>query len=330
MKKNSKYFFIVSLIFFIFLFSRIILKSISADIPIAGSMPILYSNQCRQNLKVTLINAIKSAKKSIYLVMFNLTDPNILALLDKKSKENINLKIFYDSKYIPKIDLENKTFSVKSKGLMHHKILVIDQKVVFMGSCNMTISSLLMHDNLLIGLNSSMVANFLMKKSPHSSGHLKTMVGGQVVEIFLLPDVQNEAMQKVKNLISSSIKSIDIAMFTFTNTKLVDELIKAKKRNIDVRVYIDYSSYKGVSSKSIKKLKKENIKIYYSKGKELNHHKFMLIDNRHLLAGSANFTSAAFEKNYDSFIVLYNLDYTQKTFMKKLIKIINYESTFLK
>jgi phosphatidylserine/phosphatidylglycerophosphate/cardiolipin synthase-like enzyme len=330
MKKKSNFFFIVSLIFLLIIFSKIVVSSISADIPSSGSRAVLYSNQLRQNLKVTLINAIKLANKSIYLVMFNLTDPDIINVLEKKSKESLQLKLFYDSKYIPKVDLENKTFMVKSKGLMHHKILIIDNSIVFMGSCNMTISSLLMHDNLLIGLNSNQIANFLINKAPHSSGQLKTMLGGQEIEIFLLPDHQNRAFLQVKNLIASSSKSIDIAMFTLTNSKLTDELIKAKKRNIDVRVYIDYSSSKGASSKSVKKLKNEHIKVFCSKGNKLNHHKFMLVDDRHLLAGSANWTNAAFEKNNDSFIILYNLDNKQKNFMKKLIKIINLESTFLK
>ncbi|MBN2479797.1 MAG: phosphatidylserine/phosphatidylglycerophosphate/cardiolipin synthase family protein [Parachlamydiales bacterium] len=276
---------------------------------------------------MTTLKAIKNAKNSIYLVMFGLSDPNVLDLIKKKANEGIEVKIFYDKRSSLNIDLPSSQITaISSKGLMHQKILVIDKKLVFLGSANMTTTSLLMHDNMMIGFFSPDIADFLIKKAPFYLGSKSSSVNGQQLDLYLLPDIQNKAFLKIKNLIKDAKKSIKITMFTLTHPKLVEELILAKQNGVDVEVAIDFSSSRGASKKAIDQLKKNFIPIYYNKGQQLRHHKYILIDDRILITGSANWTKSAFSKNFDCFVVLYNLDNAQKNFMTKLWKVIKLES----
>ncbi|NGX33702.1 MAG: Phospholipase D [Candidatus Anoxychlamydiales bacterium] len=331
MRIRSKHIFIFSIFATLAFCINFIVSSISPNLPKPGGKPILYSNQMRQDLKMTCFKALKKANEHIHLVMFGLTDPKIVAILNKQSQNNIDMRVYYDKRSSVDLTLnENQQFKVKSRALMHQKILVIDKSLVFLGSANLTTASLLMHDNLMIGFHSPEIANFLIKKTPYYSGNLSTQVGGQKIDIWLLPDFQNKAINKIINLIDNATNSIELAMFTFTHGSLVEALINAKKRGVDVKIAIDFQTKNGASKKAIESLKKENIEIIYNKEVKLCHHKHIVIDKKQLICGSANWTNSAFNKNYDCFLILYGLNHSQKKFLKKLWRTIELESSFLK
>jgi len=331
MRIKAKHIFVFSILAISAFFIITIVASISPNLPIAGQKPIFYSNQMRQDLKATCVKALKQAKKNIHLVMFGLTDSKIIDVLNEKSKDNLKMKVFFDKRSSNDLDIkENQRFPMKSKGLMHQKILVIDESLVFIGSANFTMSSLLMHDNLIIGFKSPQIAKFLTSKTPLYSGTFSSMVGGQQIDIWLLPDFQNKALTRILQLIENASTSIEIAMFTFTHPLLVESLIKAKNRGVKINLAIDFHSKNGVSKSAIDKLKKERIDVFSNRSIKLCHHKYILIDNHILVCGSANWTKAAFTKNYDCFLILYNLDQSQKKFMTKLSKTIRLESSLLK
>ena len=144
----------LSLVLLFSLYAFLLSKNISPPLPSKKHPIIFYSNQCRQSLRQPLLKAIKKTKKSIHLVMFGLKDKLLLKELEKISKKIKNLKIFFDEKNSPQIKKipKKQLHPIKNKkGLMHQKILVIDNKIVFLGSANMTKQSLGMHNNLMIG-----------------------------------------------------------------------------------------------------------------------------------------------------------------------------------
>jgi cardiolipin synthase A/B len=298
-----------------------ILASLSPHLPDAREPIRLYSNQCQQDLRFTLLEAIRKAQTSIHLVMFGLSDSSILSALAQKAKEKIPLTIYYDPKGSPRVEkiLKQGTIHpVQMAALMHQKILILDNEMVFIGSANMTSASLRMHDNLVIGIKNQKIAQFLKEHAPHSPGHLKTTLGGQDLEIWLLPDPRGHVLAEVRNLIRTAQKSLRIALFTFTHPALLEELISAHKRGVHVEVVVDMHSGLGASASTIEQLKKARIPILLSQGVQLLHHKFLYIDERMLLTGSANWTKAAFYKNSDCLVLLRQLHPDQKAFMNKL------------
>jgi phosphatidylserine/phosphatidylglycerophosphate/cardiolipin synthase-like enzyme len=213
---------------------------------------------------------------------------------------------------------------------MHQKILICDRETVFIGSANMTSASLTMHDNLVVGLKSQKVAQFLIEKSPQSPGYLRAMVGGQDVEIWLLPDPRGHALQDLRKKIRSARESLKIALFTFTHPALVDEVIAAQKRGVLVTLIIDMHSGLGASSTAVERIKKAGIRVLMSKGIQLMHHKFILIDDQTLVTGSANWTKSAFYKNSDCILVLHQLNDDQKNFMSRMWTRLESEARLLK
>ncbi len=296
-------------------------ESLSPHLPQPDAPPRLYSNQCRQDIRSTLLAAMQKASSSIYLVMFGLSDQAVLGMLAQKISQNVPTSIYYDSSGSPKIYKflqGGQIHPIKNSGLMHQKILVLDEEMVFIGSANMTSASLRMHDNLVVGLISQPIAHFLSEHKPFTPGYFSTNVGGQEVELWLLPDPRGHALTELRKKIRTASSSIQIALFTFTHPSLIDEVIDAHKRGVEVSIVVDMHSGLGASAKAIEKLKRADIPVFLSQGLQLLHHKFIYLDKQTLITGSANWTKAAFYKNSDCIIALHNLTKEQRRFMNQL------------
>lgn len=244
--------------------------------------------------------------------MFGFNDPPLLQALSKKK---FPITIYYDKKNSPAL-LGDGVHPISSPGLMHQKILILDEETVFMGSANFTGPSLKMHDNLVIGFKSKEIASFLQENAPLKSGQFQSTVGGQDVEIHLLPSAN--ALEDLKNKIKMATKTLYIAIFTLTHPELTQEIINAKNRGVDVTVILDMHASLGASAKALKSLEDDGVRVLLSQGLQLMHHKFAYIDETLLISGSANWTKSAFTKNHDCLITLYNLTQEQKHFMNKI------------
>jgi phosphatidylserine/phosphatidylglycerophosphate/cardiolipin synthase-like enzyme len=291
-------------------------ESTTVSLPQKATPPTLFANALRQDLHLTFLKAIRNARHSVDLTMFGLSDPPIIAALSQKAKEGVATTIYYDPTASPALHKtipNGAIMPVHQTGLMHRKMLIIDDATVFLGSANFTTASLKMHDNLVIGMTSPRVAQFLKEKKPHDTGYLRTMVGGQDVELWLLPDPKGRALAELRKQIRQAESSLRVALFTLTHSTLIDELIRAKRRGVKVEVLLDRNAAFGASADAVKALKTGRVQVYSKHSSQgLLHHKFAYIDGKTLIAGSANWTQSAFTKNSDCLITLHHLTQEQK------------------
>lgn len=116
------------------------------------------------------------------------------------------------------------------------------------------------------------------------------------------------------DLINKEQKSIKAAYYSFTLENIVDALIDAKSRGVDVEIIIDSSNMQN-KSKTIEKLIKKQLpfKVYYCQSKEfksLMHHKFMIfqqqpdLPNGGVATGSFNCSRAASERHWENVVIL--------------------------
>ncbi len=297
----------------------------------------LYSNQLSHDLRSTFSQAIRDAQKSVFLTIYSLTDRTLINDLRNKSEEGVDVTVIYDHQASAgvhkKLGQKVKATSRKGRGLMHQKILVVDDVKSWIGSANFTPTSLRSYGNLVTGFYCSELANALQRKAAalanegkysvtHPSEHI---ISGQKVELWFLPDA-SDAIDRVKNMIRTATKTIKIAMFTWTRQDFANEVIKANKKGVDVEVVIDRNSGQGASSIIVELLRVNRLKVRVSQGSELLHHKFMIVDDQVLINGSANWTKAAFTQNDDCFIILHDLNDEQRIFLDRLWKVIINES----
>ncbi len=260
--------------------------------------------------------AIQKAKYSISLQIYGLTDQALISLLCDKKREGLDVSITYDkgaSKNLPK---HLNARGSKCKGLMHRKILIIDDIITLVGTANLTNQSLKMHDNLVVGTYSPHLAKFFNKGNKSDP----ISIGKTTIYPYYFPDSENQAYEALENVINSAEKTIQIAMFTLTHKGLIKKLTEAQKRGVKIFVAIDRYTAKGASRKAIDLLKENGAEILLSQGSQLLHHKWALIDEKILAMGSANWTKAAFEKNEDCLLLFEELETAQVKIFSRLWK----------
>lgn len=299
--------------------------------PEEGSPANLFSNMAGDHLQNSITSAIASAKSSVNLLIYSLNDKKIIEALKKKSEEEgVSVKVVYDAKASAGVDKKlgsrvNATARA-SEGLMHQKILVIDEQEVWLGSANFTSDSLFSQSNLVTAMKSSSLAKAILEKvACFSEGSFEKkipaksfQIGDQKLELWFLPDCHQDAVNRLAELINSAKKTIQVSMFTFTREDLAKSLIKAKNRGVKVEVFLDHQSSKGASAKIASLLSNAKIPISTNPGQSIFHCKYLLIDNEVLVNGSANWTKAAFKQNDDCFIIVHNLNEGQKKKMSEI------------
>ncbi|MBR9677200.1 hypothetical protein GOV04_03595 [Candidatus Woesearchaeota archaeon] len=112
----------------------------------------------------TIYQLLKNAKHSIYWMIFSFTDDSIGSLIYYK---NVTKKGVFDSQQAGSQYSEYqklKEFSIKdtNKGLMHHKVFIIDEKTIVTGSYNPTKNANERNDeNILIIHDTNIVKEYL-------------------------------------------------------------------------------------------------------------------------------------------------------------------------
>ncbi len=127
-----------------------------------------------------------------------------------------------------------------------------------------------------------------------------------------------EALEKVE-------KSINLVMFTIETplegknskvSQLIDALIEAKNRGVDVEVVLDQNvdfvhrghpsdwEVKIKSTRAYKRLKDAGIKVYYDEPARYTHAKTVIIDKRIVILGSTNWSESAFDNSIETDVLV--------------------------
>lgn len=310
---------------------------IPAALPENGKPAEFYANQLNDDLRHVFLSGINDAKKSILLIIYTLSDKQIIQALKQKSEEGIDVQVICDAKGCPhiksKLGSQVKVCKRISNGIMHQKILVVDGDKSWIGSANMTNESLRIHGNLVNAFHSQNIASTIREKANLMIDEENESIvparffkiGDQNIELWFLPDNQNAVNTLIK-LINSAQKTIRVAMFTWTRHDIANAIIEADKRGVKVEMALDYQTSKGASEKIVKLFRRKGIPVRLSQGSALLHHKFLYIDDSILVNGSANWTKAAFTQNDDCFIILHNLTKHQRETMQNLWNVITADS----
>lgn len=129
------------------------------------------------------------------------------------------------------------------------------------------------------------------------------------VRCYTLPLESKDALSAMLKTIDNARYRIDAAIYSFTHKTIAKRLVNAAKRGVKIRILFDRSSnLKNPKSQLGYLAKYRNIETlllegrpYRRKGSEraLMHMKLMIVDNRRIVSGSANWTYSAFGKNYE-------------------------------
>lgn len=265
------------------------------------------------------------------------------------------LAIIHNAK-IPWID--DTADGSKGSSLMHHKFVVVDNRFVIITSANFTFSdtsgdisnlSSLGNTNNLLKIDSSELANLLTEEfnimwgdgvggKPDSKfGVTKPVRKPQTIildnskiTIHFSPTSPSQPWSNSTNgliakTLSASTKTVDLALFVFSDQKLANILEERHNQNVQIRALIEsqfaYHPYSEVLDMMGFALS-DNCKYeldnrpwknpistvgvpILAKGDSL-HDKFAVIDNQTVITGSHNWSQAANNGNDETLIVIEN------------------------
>ncbi len=97
--------------------------------------------------------------------------------------------------------------------------------------------------------------------------------------------------------------TIDIAVYSITNPKIADAIIAAHRRGARVRIVTD-RTMAGHKSSMIDELAAASIPVRVNRRHKIEHNKFAVFDNRRMVTGSYNWTTAATKYNSENCIFL--------------------------
>jgi cardiolipin hydrolase len=115
----------------------------------------------------------------------------------------------------------------------------------------------------------------------------------------------NDCLRRVTDLIRTSQRSIDVCVFTITDSRITRALLSALERGVTLRVITDDEKAKDKGS-GIRRLVRAGIEVLTDASPDHMHHKFAIFDDEILVNGSFNWTRSASERNYENIIVSQN------------------------
>lgn len=116
----------------------------------------------------------------------------------------------------------------------------------------------------------------------------------------------NQACQKlIVQQINDAKESILIQAYSFTDKDIIEALIKAKHRGIQVSVLLDYSNLKAKYS-GLNEILTHQITVRIDKLPGIAHNKIIIIDNHILIGGSYNFSKGAYKRNAENVMIIHD------------------------
>lgn len=300
------------------------------------------------------VNKLPPRERQRYNEFIQLVDQNKDGIDSYEINQSDALIILRKAK-VPVID-DTADGSLGSN-LMHHKFVIVDQRTLIVTSANFTTSDIhgdfsnphsTGNANNLLKIDSPQLAalfieefnlmwggegklldsKFGVKKSYRSPKQVK--VGNNTITLQFSPTSPTQPWNQSSNgligkILNSSHKSVDLALFAFSEQRLANILEKDNQKGVQIRALIDpqfaYRPYSealdmmGVSLSNNCKNEADNhpwrqpIKTVgipqLSKG-DLLHHKFGIVDQQIVITGSHNWSDAANGANDETLIVINN------------------------
>lgn len=111
-----------------------------------------------------------------------------------------------------------------------------------------------------------------------------------------------DCLHCIRRFIAEAKYSLDICVFTITDDRIVEKIIEAHERGIDIRIISDDDKSEDLGS-DLELLEKSGLNCVYDSTPAHMHHKFAIADGQTLLNGSFNWTRSATSENSENILV---------------------------
>lgn len=301
---------------------------------------------CSSDICKEILTNINSAQSTIDMAIYGYSStPAIEKAIKNAQARGVKIRLIYDVdsknqniypdtfKFVSLIANSQNDGGLKdSNATMHNKFYIFDNKTVISGSANLSHTDMSgFNFNNIIVINSKTVAEIYKSEFEqmyagkfHSAKNISERNEADGFKIYFSP--QDKALTNgILPVIREAKTYIYIPIFVITENRVVEELINAKKRGVDVRLISDaLNASKKYSKIQILRDAKIPVKVENYAGKM--HAKTLIADDKYVVIGSMNLSKSGETKNDENTIVMTNADaakYLKKVFLYEWDRIPN-------
>ncbi len=165
----------------------------------------------------------------------------------------------------------------------------------------------------LIGVSAGVTYEELVGIGTWHSYHPKT----DVFNVCFTPPSGCGAL--IAQQVAEADDSIYVQAFDFTSSHIANELIKAHRRGVKIKMLLDRNNKNNVNSQ-MPALLEAGIDISIDSVPGYAHNKIMIIDHKKVITGSFNFTRGADHKNSENVLLIEDERIAQKYFQNWLVR----------
>jgi len=280
-----------------------------------------------------LLRMIQNARQTLDGAFYDMGDMQTIEALVQAKQRGVQVRIVAESENMVAreetegrsanwretiLRLQQAGIPVKGderSGLMHHKFMIADGQSVWMGSTNMTNSSLYHHNNNAITINNRQVAeNYISEfermfthgifgpQPPRQMPHPVVQVGNSTVRTFFSP--RGGGQEAILDVLNRAQKRISFMTFSFTDKEVANLMIQKKQAGLRVDGVYDQCLGYGQYS-TFHMMKKADVPVRMDGNEALLHHKAILADDT-VITGSYNFSANADKTNNENMLIIEN------------------------
>ena len=274
------------------------------------------------------VQAINEAKSSIDLAMFRITDQQVINSLKGAVARSVKVRMIVDGASVQKDqklklkfdDLKNAGVEIYASSplfaITHEKAMVIDKSLAFITTENLTRTSLTTRDFGIETHDPSIIAEF--------SNVFNADINNSKNGTNITPPLSNNSLlwspvnaeSKLESLLKTATKSIILYVENLSNSVIVNALIEAAKRGVEVKVMTplcDKNEDPYFDLDALRKLKSNGVSAHAMPPPEsftqpYIHAKAITIDDEMIYVGSMNFSNQSLLRAREVGIILSNKD----------------------
>ncbi|MFN8496486.1 MAG: phospholipase D-like domain-containing protein [Anaerolineae bacterium] len=272
-----------------------------------------------------LIRDLDGAQKSIDIASFEIDlDPVVDALI-RAAQRGVQVRVATDSENYETPDDPNgvlrrlKDGGVQvslenAAGYMHNKFYIIDEKVLWTGSWNLTVNDTYRNNNNTMRLtDAKLIANYKKRMDEFMAGRFHgsanktvpnptvTEAGGVTIENYFSPT--GGGKQAIQKRLEAAQKSIKVLAFSFTDDDQAKAILDKAKKGVKVQGVFEQRNAQG-SGAEYPTFKNAGLDVLTDGNCYTMHHKVYIIDDKTVIFGSYNFSSNADKDNDENLLIV--------------------------
>jgi phosphatidylserine/phosphatidylglycerophosphate/cardiolipin synthase-like enzyme len=315
-------------------------QSVTESAPDWYSLYMTHPGEAGTGLAVesALVDSISSAEQSIDLALYSFSLGTVADALILAESHGVNVRMVMEADNLDSYQVKRllaagiPIHADTSEGLMHDKFVVIDDREIWTGSMNLTITGAQEDANNLIRIVSPELAAdysvefeilyqdglFGEQHQPQTPYPLLT-IETSTLEVYFPPN--DGASSRLVELINEAHDSVVFLASNFTSDPLSAALIRAHERGVTVNGLMDAENAISDTGSDYRLMVAAGIPVVLDKDPGRMHHKVLIIDSAIVAFGSYNFTASAEKRNDENLLIIHDPELAAR-FLKEYQRLI--------